>query len=166
MSSRSFVFVLSLKLHIHSWSSEIATYCALQIQLFSGSIKSSSSFRLPGNIRLPPIDTDDIGRCAAAVLAAGGVGHENKAYEMSGPVRLNAAGFAAAFSTVLGRPITHVPVPIEEFVARLPKFASDLMTYLEAAGETAVPLSGDVLALTGRSTSFPEWLEAHKAAFL
>ena len=132
----------------------------------AASIKTTGSFRLPGNICLPPIDTDDIGRSAAAVIAAGGVGHEGKAYEMSGPERLSGPAFAAAFALALGRPITHVDVPIDEFVARLPNFAADLMRYLDSEGVPAVPLSSDVATLTGRVTSFPEWLEAHKASFL
>jgi len=141
-------------------------YANNTIGMFSGPIKASNTIFLPAGISVPPIDTGDIGRSAAAVIAAHGKGHEGKAYEMSGPVCLTGADFAAILSDVLGKTITYTPVPVEAAVAKAPKWAADLTTYLNSAGAAAVPLSDDVAKLTGKHTTYAQWAEANKAAFL
>jgi uncharacterized protein YbjT (DUF2867 family) len=116
---------------------------------------------------VPPIDTDDIGASAAAVIAVGGKGHEFKAYEMSGPApAINGPEFARIFSEILGRPISYVDVPIDAFTAHMPKFAADVMRRFDAKGDEAVPRTDDVLKLTGHHTSFAEWAGKNKAKFL
>ncbi|MGT2476569.1 SDR family oxidoreductase [Paraburkholderia terrae] len=57
------------------------------------------------------IDVRDIARAAFRVLTT--TGHENKAYELSGPESLTNAETAAILSTVLGKRVAYVPVSAE-----------------------------------------------------
>eukprot|EP00050_Salpingoeca_kvevrii_P007661 m.297651 g.297651 ORF g.297651 m.297651 type:complete len:302 (-) comp13667_c0_seq1:146-1051(-) len=114
---------------------------------------------------LPLVSTDDIGRCAAAIAAARGHGHSGKFYEISGPRRLTNEDLASAFSEVLARPVSARVVPADEFGAKMPPFLRELVVYLEKHGEDAIPLSNDVKTLTGRCTSFEEWLRENKHHF-
>jgi NAD(P)H dehydrogenase (quinone) len=113
-------------------------------------------------VRLPMVDLDDIGRSCARVLADVGVGHEDAVYEMSGPAALSYADMAATFSRVLGYDVRFEAVTRDAALAALssPKldFERQVTGVLIDEGERAVPLSDAVKRLTGRHTTFEEWL--------
>jgi NAD(P)H dehydrogenase (quinone) len=91
--------------------------------------------------------------CAAAAVAVISTpGHENKAYEITGPELLGQADIAAAASAVSGKSIKVVPPDPGAPPARA------------FGGPAASIVSGDVQKLTGRPpTSFRSLLEANKA---
>lgn len=130
-------------------------------------VKESSTVHLPPGVKLPVVDSADIGRSAAAVLASAGglASHAGKVYEMSGPEMLSGADIAACFSSVLGRAVTYVPVAVDDAVKDAPVYVQELMRYLDARGEAAVPMSSDVKDLTSSVTSLKQFVEANKAAF-
>jgi len=66
--------------------------------------------------RMTLVDLDDVGDVAARVLTE--AGHEAATYELSGPEVLTAATMAATLSARLGRPVTAVAVPSEQWEAR------------------------------------------------
>ncbi len=53
--------------------------------------QASGTLNGPEGVHIPAVDPEDIGRSGARVLADLGVGHEGKAYEISGPARCGAA---------------------------------------------------------------------------
>jgi uncharacterized protein YbjT (DUF2867 family) len=116
-------------------------------------------------VRLPAVDVDDIGRSGARVLADVGVGHEDAVYEMSGPAALSYADFAATFARVLGQDVRFEAVTRDAALAPLPPFAREYTEVMIDEGARAVPLSDAVQRLTGRHTTFEEWLASHKAIF-
>jgi uncharacterized protein YbjT (DUF2867 family) len=130
-----------------------------------GSLKAGNKLMFP-DLTLPPVDVDDIGRVAAAVGVARGVGHSGKAYEISGPERLSSGEMCGVLAKVLGRDLELVPVPIADYTSKLPLPLQELMLYLAEKGEAAVPLSQDVEAITGeKAISFEKWAVANKSAF-
>jgi uncharacterized protein YbjT (DUF2867 family) len=65
-----------------------------------------------GEGHLAMIDAHDIGEVAAHVLTTDG--HEGKSYRLTGPASITMHDVAAAFGEVLGKPVTYVPMPIEQ----------------------------------------------------
>jgi hypothetical protein len=59
---------------------------------------------------------------------------------------------------VLGRGITFTPIPLDTLLGFLPLYAKEIIGYCAGAGETAVPLSDAVATLTGRHTTYEQWL--------
>jgi len=63
------------------------------------------------------VDARDVGAVGALVL--GERGHENVAYDLTGPTALTYDEVAAVFSDVLGRPITYADPSVVTFVRRM-----------------------------------------------
>lgn len=63
------------------------------------------------------VDLDDVGEAAARVLTEDG--HEAATYELCGPEALTAAAMAETLSSHLGRTVTPVDVPIDQWEARM-----------------------------------------------
>jgi uncharacterized protein YbjT (DUF2867 family) len=116
-------------------------------------------------------DVRDIALAAAATLT--GVGHEGKAYELSGPESLTNSDTATILSTVLGKTVAYVPVPAE--VARagmrsagLPEARIDSIENLMSAYQKGVgaPVKPDLENLIGRpSIRFEHFVRDHAAVF-
>jgi NAD(P)H dehydrogenase (quinone) len=79
------------------------------------SIAKDATIRLPfGTGRTSPVDTRDVAEVIAAILA-NPAGHIGKVYELTGPRSQDMAAHAAEYSAALGRTITYVDVPLEQW---------------------------------------------------
>ena len=124
-----------------------------------------------GGGKLGAVDPWDVAAVAKAALTA--PGHENIAYELTGPELLSFGDMAEVFEKVMGRPIRHAEISEMEqgeVFARmgLPKYTVDglVETFsLIRAGRFAY-LTDDVEKVTGRKPrSFERWIREHIAAF-
>ena len=73
------------------------------------------SFLLPTDRALPMVAAEDVGRAAAELIQQDWTG--TRIVELEGPARVSPDDLAAAFATVLGRPVRAVPVPRETWEA-------------------------------------------------
>jgi len=123
---------------------------------FAESINGASSIFLPcAGARDAHIDARDIAAVGAAALTEDG--HEGRAYDLVGPEALTYAQCAAVLSGVIGRTITYVDIPDEEYrrtlvTAGVPdeeiERLSDLWRFIR---EERFPLQSDaVKRVTGR----------------
>jgi NAD(P)H dehydrogenase (quinone) len=100
--------------------------------------------------RIGYVTREDCAAAAAAVLS--GTGHENRAYDITGPELVGPREIAAAASAVAGKPI--------ELVAADPKAAGTRRAF---GGPSIAVVSEDVAKLTGRpATSVRALFEAHR----
>jgi uncharacterized protein YbjT (DUF2867 family) len=123
------------------------------------------------NVRLAPIDLDDIAKVAFAVLRGGG--HEGRSYEMTGPESLTMAEIAERISVAIGETVRYVNVaPAERRQALLasgmPVYMADALDEQAAerrrCTESRVDLSThDAFGI--RPTSFGEFARVHAEAF-
>jgi len=86
-----------------------------------------------GDVRTPFVDAEDIADVAVAALTRDG--HAGQVYELTGPRRLNFGEVVAEISEATGRPISFVPISIEDFTAGLsaagvPEEEVSLLRYL------------------------------------
>jgi uncharacterized protein YbjT (DUF2867 family) len=87
----------------------------LFLGLAARSIANSGTIRLPfGEGRTSPIAAHDVAEVIATILADPAA-HIGKIYELTGPRSLNMSGIAAECSSALGRTITYVNVPFDEW---------------------------------------------------
>jgi uncharacterized protein YbjT (DUF2867 family) len=85
------------------------------LEMAAESIARNNTIRLPfGSARTSPIDTLDVATVIAAILESP-EGHLGKVYELTGPKSQDIRGLAAEYSDALGRPVTYVDVPIEQW---------------------------------------------------
>jgi uncharacterized protein YbjT (DUF2867 family) len=135
-------------------------------------IKAHSALLLPlENVRLSPIDIEDIAKIAFLLLRDGG--HEGERLDMTGPEALSMAEIAALLSEVIGRAIRYVNVdPAERrrgmLAAGLPEYLVDAMDE-QAAERRNRPESRvnlDVHRAFGvRATRFIEFARRNAAVF-
>src|SRR5215468_1814576 len=79
------------------------------------SVKRDGTIRLPfGPGRTSPVDTRDVAEVIAAILANPG-SHVGKIYELTGPKSQDLRGLAEEYAAALGRPVTYVDVPLEQW---------------------------------------------------
>jgi len=64
------------------------------------------------DVRLSPVDIEDIAKIAFALLTQGG--HQGRAFEITGPQALSMAEIAAAISEAIGKPVRYQKTTIEE----------------------------------------------------
>lgn len=138
------------------------------------SIARDSTIRLPfGTGRTSPVDVVDVAEAAADILANPNT-HIGKVYELTGPKSQDMAGVAAEYSDALGKPITYVDVPLEEWLAgdlrsrNLPEHVSHhlaTMAQLHAANRYD-RLTHDIQTITGRpATSVRDFVLRNAALF-
>ncbi|MFJ3306366.1 NmrA family NAD(P)-binding protein [Streptomyces sp. NPDC086549] len=87
--------------------------------LAARSIRENGTIALPfGTGRTSPIATEDVARVVAAVLRdpAPHIGH---VYELTGPRTVDMTEMAEDFSRALGRPVTYVDVPLDQWRAEV-----------------------------------------------
>ena len=135
-------------------------------------IKTQGAFYQPtGTGRWASIDPADIAAVAVKTLTT--PGHEGKAYTLTGPESLSAAQYAAMLSSVLGKPVKFVDVPLEALRSGMPKgmppaYVEALMDLYAAlrAGKADVVTDG-VEQVTGRRPgTFEAWARRNAAAFM
>ena len=84
----------------------------------AASIKTQGAFYMPeGEARVSEIDVRDIARVAAIALTQ--PGHEQQTYTLSGPEALTSDEKAQRLSEVLGKPVSCVSIPEEQWKAAL-----------------------------------------------
>jgi NAD(P)H dehydrogenase (quinone) len=104
--------------------------------------------------RIGYVTREDCAAAAAAVLTS--TGHENKAYDITGPELIGPREIAAAASAVTGKPI--------ELIAADPGAASARRAF---GGPSIAVVSGDFTKLTGHpATSVRELFATHEAELL
>src|SRR5262245_23024472 len=126
-----------------------------------------------GDGRIPFIDTRDIAAVAAVMLTHHS-GHDAKKYVLTGPEALSYFDVARILSDVVGRPITYVPVSLEQAQERMeragePRWAIEgllaLAAYQRAGGPTAA-VHDTVRQVLGRPPrSFVEFARDHAKDF-
>lgn len=119
-----------------------------------------------------PLNIKDIGEIAANVLTTSG--HENKAYNITGPELLSGHDMAGLFSQVTGKNVDYVSPDAESTYNSLiasgwpewqAKGALELFQVFASNQAAVVTQDGEVLL--GRPlTKFGDFLNAHKAAFI
>lgn len=84
-------------------------------ELAAQSIARDDTIRLPfGAGRTSPVAAQDVAEVIATILANPAV-HVGKVYELTGPKSQDMTGVAAEYSSALGRKITYVDVPLEQW---------------------------------------------------
>jgi len=138
------------------------------------SIARDATIRLPfGTGRTSPVDARDVAEVIATVLASPAA-HVGKVYELTGPRSQDMHAVAAEYSDALGRPITYVDVPLDQWRDEelrgcdLPDHVYEhllIMAQLHAAGRYD-RLTHDVEAITGRpATSIRDFVARHAGLF-
>jgi NAD(P)H dehydrogenase (quinone) len=122
------------------------------------SIAKDCTIRLPfGTGRTSPVDARDVAEVIAVILA-NPTAHIGKVYELTGPRSQDMRGVAGEFSNALGRTITYVDIPVEQWRAQelrgrnLPDHLFEhllTMARLHAANRYD-RLTHDIEAITGR----------------
>jgi NAD(P)H dehydrogenase (quinone) len=138
------------------------------------SIARDATIRLPfGSGRTSPVDAQDVAEVIATILA-NPTAHIGKVYELTGPRSQDIHAMAAEYSAALGRTITYVDVPLEQWRDQelrgrnLPDHVFEhllTMARLHAANRYD-RLSHNVEAITGRhATSCREFVARHAELF-
>jgi len=122
------------------------------------SIARDDTIRLPfGAGRSSPVAAEDVAEVIATILAEPAA-HIGKMYELTGPKSQDMTSAAAEYSAALGRKITYVNVPLEEWRDRdlrnlnLPKHVFEhLLTMAHLHADNRYDrITHDVEAITGR----------------
>jgi uncharacterized protein YbjT (DUF2867 family) len=121
---------------------------------------------------LAPLNIADIGEIAANILTTSG--HNNKAYNITGPELLTGADMAAVFSDVTGKAVAYVSPSQEQTLESLlssgwPEWqAKGMLELFEVfATNQAAVVSSDGEQLLGRPlTTLKEFVSKNKAAFV
>jgi uncharacterized protein YbjT (DUF2867 family) len=138
------------------------------------SIAKDDTIRLPfGSGRTSPVDAQDVAEVAAAILASP-TAHIGKVYELTGPRSQDMHALAAEYSDALGRTITYVDVPFEQWrdqelrSRNLPSHVFEhllTMARLHAANRYD-RLTHDVETITGRpATNARDFVARHALLF-
>src|SRR5262249_25872659 len=138
------------------------------------SIANDNTIRLPfGAGRTSPVDTRNVAEVIATILAEPAA-HVGKVYELTGPKSQGLQALAAEYSEALGRTITYVDVPLEQWRDQelrgrhLPEHVFEhllTMARLHAANRYD-RLTHDVEAITGRpASSVRDFVARHAELF-
>jgi NAD(P)H dehydrogenase (quinone) len=138
------------------------------------SIARDATIRLPfGSGRTSPVDAHDVAEVIATILA-NPTAHIGKVYELTGPRSQDMHAMAAEYSAALGRTITYVDVPLEQWRDQelrrhnLPDHVFEhllTMARLHAANRYD-RLTHNVEAITGRrATSCRDFVARHAELF-
>ena len=145
-----------------------AFYAEYQVPAGAQAIASGRLVHNSGDGRIAYVSREDCAAAAAAVLTTDG--HENKAYDITGPEALSQDDVAALLSEVSSRPVEAVALDDEAFIqgltaAGVPEPAAlEFASYGRAIREGYLgEASGAVENLTGRPPrSLREVFEAHR----
>lgn len=138
-------------------------------------IRKNNTIELPfGAGRTSPVAVDDVARAVATVLRdpAHHVGH---IYELTGPRTVDMTQMADAFSKALGRPISYVDVPLDQWreevlstIGLPPHIEQHIVTMCRLHQQDRYDrASGDVERLTGTpAQTIEEFVAARKHLYL
>ncbi len=135
-------------------------------------IKQGSFYFGIGEGRFAPLNVGDIGEIAANILTT--AGHENKAYNITGPELLSGNDFAQIFSKVIGKAVQYISPDNATTLASLtgsgwPEWqAKGLVELFNLFGDNlAAVVTPDGEQLLGRPlTTLEQYVSANKAAFV
>jgi uncharacterized protein YbjT (DUF2867 family) len=137
-------------------------------------IARDGTIRLPFGLgRTSPVDARDVAEVIAAILAAPAA-HVGRIHELTGPRSEDMNGVAAEYSAALGRPVTYINVPFDQWrdeeVGRreLPHHLCEhLLTMARLHADNRYDrLTDDVETITGkRATSIRDFVARNRAAF-
>ncbi|MEU0039134.1 MULTISPECIES: NAD(P)H-binding protein [unclassified Streptomyces] len=143
--------------------------------LAARSIRENGTIALPfGTGRTSPVAVDDVARVVATVLRdpAPHIGH---VYELTGPRSVDMTEIAEEFSRALGRPVSYVDVPLDQWRAEVlakaglpPHTEQHIATMARLHHENRYDrTSDDVERLTGvPAQSVETFVAAHKDVYL
>jgi NAD(P)H dehydrogenase (quinone) len=149
-------------------------YAEYQVPAGAQAIATGRLVHNNGDGRIAYVSREDCAAAAAAVLTSEAEGHEDKAYDITGPEALDQDGVAALLSEISGRPVEAVAVDDEAFIQGLTASgmpepaARAFASYGRAIREGYLnEVSGAVENLTGRPPrSLREVFEAHRSELL
>lgn len=149
-----------------------AFYAEYQVPAGAQAIATGQLIHSNGDGKTAYVSREDCAAAAAAVLTT--EGHEDKAYDITGPESFSQGDVAALLSEVSGRPVEAVAVDDEAFIqgltaAGVPEPAArEFASYGRAIREGYInQISGTVENLTGRAPrSLQEVFEAHRNELL
>jgi NAD(P)H dehydrogenase (quinone) len=146
----------------------------LFLNLAARSIAKDNTIRLPfGTGRTSPVAAEDVAEIIATILE-NPAAHIGKVYELTGPTSQDMTGVAAEYSTALGREISYVDVPLEDWrdselrSMKLPEhvFAHILTMARLHAVNRYDRITHDVEAITGRpATSIRDFVARRAEMF-
>ena len=147
-------------------------YAEYQVPAGAQAISTGRLVHNSGDGRIAYVSREDCAAAAAAVLTT--EGHEDRAYDITGPESLSQGDVAALLSEVSGRPVEAVAVDDEAFIqgltaAGVPEpVAREFASYGRAIREGYIDqISGAVENLTGRAPrSLRQVFEAHRDELL
>jgi uncharacterized protein YbjT (DUF2867 family) len=135
----------------------------------AGQIKQGAFTMGPAANRVAYLDTRDIAAVAVAALTE--EGHAGKTYDINGPELLDGNGQAAIISSVLGRPVKYLDVPIVDFVAQLKSYGMPAWLVDAFGAALAAPIPGDQSSaeieriLHRKPGTFEQFIKDHRGAF-
>jgi uncharacterized protein YbjT (DUF2867 family) len=142
--------------------------------LAAASIADSGTIRLPfGTGRTSPVAAEDVARVVTAVLEDPGP-HLGQVLELTGPRSQDMAAIAGEYARALGRPVSYVDVPLDEWLAQV-LHSAGLPSHLEGHIATMARLHREnrydratrtVEQITGRpAQSVEEFVTRHADLF-
>ena len=140
----------------------------------ASSIAKEGAIRLPfGSGRTSPVAVRDVAAVIATVLESPS-SHIGKVYELTGPQSQDMASMAAEYAVALGRPVTYVDAPFDEWRDQelrsrgLPEYVFDhFVTMARLHAENRYDrITDDVEAITGRlALTVREYVESRADLF-
>jgi uncharacterized protein YbjT (DUF2867 family) len=143
------------------------------LQLASASVRKSNELRLPfGEGKTSPVAAEDVAHALAAILGDPAP-HVGRIYHLTGPESQDMHFYASEYSQALGRTITYIDIPVEQWRATLldKGFPVHLVDHLSAMADLHRAgrydrRSDDVLSLTGRpATSVADFVRRYEKVF-
>ena len=138
------------------------------------SIRQTDTIRLPfGDARTSPVSAYDVAEVISTVLTDP-PNHVGRVYELTGPESLDLHAIATEFSALLGRKITYVDMPLEQWrrelgALRLPDHVFEhLSTMARLHAENRYDrTTDDIDQILGRPASgIPEYVAKHPKLFM
>jgi uncharacterized protein YbjT (DUF2867 family) len=138
----------------------------------AGAVAAQNVLALPlGDIRLAPVDNNDVAKVAFAVLTTDG--HAGKRYSMTGPEALTMSEIASAIGEVRGAPVTYASISPEQsraamIGAGMPEYFADAVydQTLERRRHSESRVSLETHRAFGVTpTTFADFVRRHADAF-
>ncbi len=138
----------------------------------AGSIRSTGQFFLPvGDARVSKGDVRDVAEATVRILSE--EGHENKAYDLTGPESISYYDVAYTLSQALKKPVTYVPVTVDAartfmLDSGMPEWDANVVAEIQGVFATGIyaPVTDDLEQLLGhRPRTFTEFARDHVQVF-
>jgi uncharacterized protein YbjT (DUF2867 family) len=132
----------------------------------SGVLRSDEVYLPASKVPEPFVDAEDIADVAVAALTQDG--HHGQVYELTGQRALRFDEAVAEIAAASGRPLRHVPIPLDDFVAAAPEELAELVGFLFGElldGRNAAPQDGVFRALGRAPRDFGEFARREAGAW-